>query len=172
MSRRICVIAGQFRLRLTSSESRVRSPTQYRDSNDSPLNHLIAEFGRLNRGRVAEKTLFLRQKLNWVVSPEGGLRKISSAWKAFSSRSEPRATPNLSSSVSGPLNGRGRSILLATVQELDRPSQHGPYVRKHKLDAFATGVLAHIAADFMVKGGVKDHVSPQGGRLSICEIIP
>jgi hypothetical protein len=49
-----------------------------------------------------------------------------------------------------------QSILLTTIQELDRPSQHEPG-EYTQLDAFAMGVLAHIAADFMVTGGVKDH---------------
>lgn len=50
----------------------------------------------------------------------------------------------------------GRQLTLTTVQELECPSQHGNQGGS-QLEAFAMGVMAHVAADFMADGGVKDY---------------
>src|SRR5262249_23900577 len=53
-------------------------------------------------------------------------------------------------------DGAWSSILLTTVQELERPSQHDG-VSGTQLEAFATAVLAHVAVDFMANVGVRDY---------------
>lgn len=124
--------------------------------NDSPLNHLIAEFGRLTTGELPRNPI-PSPKAQLVVSPEAGYGKSHLLGRLFQALG-PQATQIYLLPFQAPERA-WQSILLATVQELDRPSQHD--VREEtQLDAFAMGVLAHIAADFMVNGGVKDH-----GRL-------
>jgi hypothetical protein len=93
-------------------------------------------------------------KAQLVVSPEAGYGKSHLLGRLFQAVG-PRATQIYLLPFQAPERA-WQSILLATVQELDRPSQHD-LREETQLDAFAMGVLAHIAADFMVKGGVKDH---------------
>jgi hypothetical protein len=121
--------------------------------NDSPLNHLIAEFGRLTVGELPRNPI-PSPKAQLVVSPEAGYGKSHLLGRLFQAVG-PRATQIYLLPFQAPERA-WQSILLATVQELDRPSQHD-LREETQLDAFAMGVLAHIAADFMVKGGVKDH---------------
>jgi hypothetical protein len=121
--------------------------------NDAPLNHLIAEFGRLTMEELPRKPI-PSPKAQLVVSPEAGYGKSHLLGRLFQALG-PRATQIYLLPFQAPERA-WQSILLATVQELDRPSQHHPR-EETQLDAFAMGVLAHIAADFMVKGGVKDH---------------
>jgi hypothetical protein len=121
--------------------------------NDGPLNHLIAEFGRLTVGELPRSTI-PSPKAQLVVSPEAGYGKSHLLGRLFQAVG-PRATQIYLLPFQAPERA-WQSILLATVQELDRPSQHD-LREETQLDAFAMGILAHIAADFMVKGGVKDH---------------
>jgi hypothetical protein len=121
--------------------------------NDGPLNYLIAEFGRLTVGELPRNPI-PSPKAQLVVSPEAGYGKSHLLGRLFQAVG-PRATQIYLLPFQAPERA-WQSILLATVQELDRPSQHD-LREETQLDAFAMGVLAHIAADFMVKGGVKDH---------------
>jgi hypothetical protein len=121
--------------------------------NDSPLNHLITQFGRLTMGELPRNPI-PSPKAQLVVSPEAGYGKSHLLGRLFQAVG-PRATQIYLLPFQAPERA-WQSILLATVQELDRPSQHD-LREETQLDAFAMGVLAHIAADFMVKGGVKDH---------------
>ena len=121
--------------------------------NDSPLNHLIAEFGRLTVGELPRNPI-PSPKAQLVVSPEAGYGKSHLLGRLFQAVG-PRATQIYLLPFQAPERA-WQSILLATVQELDRPSQHD-LSEETQLDAFALGVLAHIAADFMVKGGLKEH---------------
>ena len=121
--------------------------------NDNPLNHLIAEFGRLTIGELPRSPI-PSPKAQLVVSPEAGYGKSHLLGRLFQAVGQ-RATQIYLLPFQSPERA-WQSILLATVQELDRPSQQD-LREETQLDAFAMGVLAHIAADFMVKGGVKDH---------------
>ena len=121
--------------------------------NDSPLNHLITQFGRLTMGELPRDPI-PSPKAQLVVSPEAGYGKSHLLGRLFQAVG-PSATQIYLLPFQAPERA-WQSILLATVQELDRPSQHG-LREETQLDAFAIGVLAHIAADFMVNGGVKDH---------------
>ena len=121
--------------------------------NDSPLSHLIAEFERLTIGELPRSPV-PSPKAQLVVSPEAGYGKSHLLGRLFQALG-PRATQIYLLPFQAPERA-WQSILLATVQELDRPSQHERR-EETQLDAFAMGVLAHIAADFMIKGGLKDH---------------
>src|SRR5215470_4427921 len=121
--------------------------------NDSALNHLIAEFGRLTVGELPRSPIF-SPKTQLVVSPEAGYGKSHLLGRLFQALG-PRATQIYLLPFQAPERA-WQSILLTTVQELDRPSQR-ERPEESQLDVFAIGVLAHIAADFMVKGGLKDH---------------
>lgn len=123
--------------------------------NDKPLNHLIAEFGRLTVGELPRHPV-VSPKAQLVVSPEAGYGKSHLLGRLFQAVG-PRATQIYLLPFQAPERA-WQSILLATVQELDRPNQHD-LRDETQLDAFAMGVLAHISADFMVKGGVKDRDS-------------
>ena len=121
--------------------------------NDSPLNQLIAEFGHLTTGQLPRDPI-PSPKAQLVVSPEAGYGKSHLLGRLFQAVGA-QATQIYLLPFQAPERA-WQSILLATVQELDRPSQHD-LREETQLDAFAMGVLAHIAADFMIKGGVKDH---------------
>lgn len=121
--------------------------------NDGPLNHLIAEFGQLTVGELPRNPI-PSPKAQLVVSPEAGYGKSHLLGRLFQAVGA-RATQIYLLPFQAPERA-WQSILLATVQELDRPSQHDLW-EETQLDAFALGVLAHVAADFMLKGGVKDH---------------
>src|SRR5215470_19030956 len=121
--------------------------------NDGPLRHLIAKFGELTVGELPRNPI-PSPKAQLVVSPEPGYGKSHLFGRLFQEIGS-RATQIYLLPFQAPERA-WQSILLATVQELDRPSQHD-LREETQLDAFAMGVLAHIAADFMLKGGVKDH---------------
>src|SRR5262249_51366410 len=121
--------------------------------NDSPLNRLIAAFEGLTVGELPRSPIF-SPKAQLVVSPEAGYGKSHLLGRLFQALGS-RATQIYLLPFQAPERA-WQSILLATVQELDRPSQR-ERPEESQLDAFAIGVLAHIAADFMVKGGLKDH---------------
>jgi hypothetical protein len=123
--------------------------------NDGPLNYLIAEFRRLTVGELPRNPI-PSPKAQLVVSPEAGYGKSHMLGRLFQALGL-QATQIYLLPFQAPERA-WQSILLATVQELDRPSQHDPG-EETQLDAFAMGVLAHVAADFMIKGGVKDHTS-------------
>jgi hypothetical protein len=126
-----------------------------RGLNDGALHHLIAEFERLTEGELPRSPI-PSPKAQLVVSPEAGYGKSHLLGRLFQAVG-PRATQIYLLPFQAPERA-WQSILLAAVQELDRPSRH-ELREETQLDAFAMGVLAHIAADFMVNGGVKDHDS-------------
>src|SRR5262249_8609087 len=113
----------------------------------SPLNHLIAKFELLTTGELPRNPI-PSPKAQLVVSPEAGYGKSHLLGRLFQAVG-PRASQIYLLPFQAPERA-WQSILLATVQELDRPSQHD-LRDTTQLDAFAKGVLAHIAADFMVK---------------------
>ncbi len=121
--------------------------------NDAPLKYLIAKFEELTAGALPRAAI-RSPKAQLVVSPEAGYGKSHLLGRLFQALG-PKATQIYLLPFQSPERA-WQSILLATVQELDRRSQHEQR-EETQLDAFAMGVLAHIAADFMVQGGVNDH---------------
>src|SRR5262249_49868815 len=88
--------------------------------NDSPLSHLIAEFERLTMGELPRSPV-RSPKAQLVVSPEAGYGKSHLLGRLFQALG-PRATQIYLLPFQAPERA-WQSILLATVQELDRPSQ-------------------------------------------------
>ena len=89
--------------------------------NDSPLNRLIAEFGCLTVGELPRNPI-PSPKAQLVVSPEAGYGKSHLLGRLFQAVG-PRATQIYLLPFQAPERA-WQSILLTTVQELDRPSQH------------------------------------------------
>jgi hypothetical protein len=90
-------------------------------------------------------------KAQLVISPDAGFGKSHLLGRLFQSLGE-RATLIYLRPFQDP-DRVWSSILLATVQELDRPDQSGQRAAT-QLEAFATGVLANVAADFMTSRGL------------------
>jgi len=120
--------------------------------NDKPLEALVNKFHRLTEGPLPRHPA-IADKAQLVVSPEPGYGKSHLLGRLFQRLGE-RATKIYLRPFQSPERA-WNSILLTTVQELDRPSQYGP-LGLTQLEAFAMGVLAHVAADFMVVAGLAD----------------
>jgi hypothetical protein len=121
--------------------------------NDKPLDQLIATFrkltdGELPRGQIAA------DKAQLVVSPDRGYGKSHLLGRLFNRLGEQATLIYLR-----PFQDPQRiwsSILQATIQELERPDQNGTEAGS-QLEAFSKGALAHVAADHMADGGVKNY---------------
>jgi hypothetical protein len=123
--------------------------------NERPLNQLIAVFDQLTVGEPPRKPIAAKTA-QLVVSPASGYGKSHLLGRLFQVLRD-RATKIYLRPFQDPQRA-WNSILLTTVQELDRPHEHDNQGRS-QLEAFAMGVLAHVAADFMVDGGMEDYAS-------------
>jgi hypothetical protein len=114
--------------------------------NVRPLEQLVARFSTLTIGELPRKAVVDR-KAQLVFSPDRGYGKSHLLGRLF------RALGDQATSIYlRPFQDPQRvwiSILLATVQELERPNQQGA---GSQLEAFSKGVLAHVAADHMSRG--------------------
>ncbi len=120
--------------------------------NTKPLNRLLEKFERLKAGPLPRSPIPASQA-QLVVSPEPGFGKSHLLGRLFLKLGEEATQIYLR-----PFQDHERawhSILLTTVQELGRPSQHGNYGGT-QLEAFAMGVLVHVAVDFMEDGGLNN----------------
>ncbi len=123
--------------------------------NTKPLNRLLEKFERLKAGSLPRSPIPASQA-QLVVSPEPGFGKSHLLGRLFLKLGEEATQIYLR-----PFQDHERawhSILLTTVQELGRPSQHGNYGGT-QLEAFAMGVLVHVAVDFMEDGGLNNYAS-------------
>jgi hypothetical protein len=121
--------------------------------NDEPLNKLVAKFKGLTIGSLPRGPI-TADKAQLVVSHAAGYGKSHLLGRLFQ-RLGAQATLVYVRPFQDPERAWS-SILLTTVQELERPSQHDGFSGT-QLEAFATGVLVHVAADFMANGGVRDY---------------
>jgi hypothetical protein len=121
--------------------------------NDKPLNRLLAKFEELTVG-VLPRPPVNAGKAQLVISPDAGYGKSHLLGRLFQKLGE-RATQIYLRPFQDPQRAWS-SILLTTVQELELRSQDGDH-RGTQLEAFAKGVLAHVAADFMADGGLADY---------------
>ena len=121
--------------------------------NEEPLAKLLAHFDRLAVGELPRKSI-KPAKAQIVVSPDRGYGKSHLLGKLFS-RLGNRATQIYLRPFQDPQKA-WHSILLLAVQELERPDQVGAK-SELQLEAFAMGVLAHVAADFLAEGGMNDY---------------
>jgi hypothetical protein len=114
--------------------------------NVRPLELLIAKFSTLTIGELPRKAVVDR-KAQLVFSPDRGYGKSHLLGRLFRALGEQATSIYLR-----PFQDSQRvwiSILLATVQELERPNNQGA---GSQLEAFSKGVLAHVAADHMSRG--------------------
>jgi hypothetical protein len=121
--------------------------------NEEPLAKLLVQFGRLADGDLP-RTPVRSSKAQLVVSPDRGYGKSHLLGKLFSSLGD-RATQIYLRPFQDSQKA-WHSILLLTVQELERPDHLG-VKSELQLEAFATGVVTHVAADFLAEGGIHDY---------------
>ena len=123
--------------------------------NDEPLQTLLDRFASLTRSELPRPPV-RGVKAQLVVSPDAGYGKSHLLGRLFQKLGD-RATQI----YLRPFESAERawsSILLATVQELERTGEHSDHGGT-QLEAFAFGVLAHVAADFMADGAISDYES-------------
>jgi hypothetical protein len=120
--------------------------------NDAPLNTLLVEFERLTSGQLP-RTPIVAGKAQLIISPDAGYGKSHLVGRLFQ-RLAGRATLIYLRPFQNAERGWS-SILQSTVQELVRPDKADPRSAT-QLEAFATGVLAHVAADSLASRGL-DH---------------
>jgi hypothetical protein len=121
--------------------------------NDRPLEQLIARFRGLTEGELPRAQI-AAQRAQLIVSPDRGYGKSHLLGRLFGRLGEQATLIYLR-----PFQDPQRiwnSILQVTIQELERADQAGGEAGS-QLEAFSKGVLAHVAADHMAEGAVKDY---------------
>jgi hypothetical protein len=120
--------------------------------NDEPLDRLVGKFARLTDGALPRPPI-KASTAQLIVSPDAGYGKSHLLGRLFQ-RLGPQATLVYIRPFQDPERAWS-SILLTTVQELGRPGQNDDHGAT-QLEAFAAGVLAHVAADFIDRHGVRN----------------
>lgn len=120
--------------------------------NEQPLETLLARFDQLTADKLPRPPQ-LASKAQLVVSPDAGYGKSHLLGRLFQALGD-RATQIYIRPFQNP-DRAWNSILLTTVQELNRPSRHTDHART-QLEAFGLGVLAHVVADQLESGGVRN----------------
>ncbi|EJW11114.1 hypothetical protein A33M_3468 [Rhodovulum sp. PH10] len=131
--------------------------------NDAPLDQLVRAFARLERGDPPRRPV-TADKAQMVVSPDRGYGKSHLIGRLFA-RLVDRAITVYLRPFQDPFKP-WHSILLTTVQELERPAEAIDPTEEigtayaglpSQLEAMALGTLAHVAADFLAEGGIPDY---------------
>jgi hypothetical protein len=126
--------------------------------NDAPLNKLLAEFFALDAGAVPRERPATARKVQLVVSPDRGYGKSHLLGRVFAALGR-QATKVYLRPFQDPYKA-WHSILLLTIQELDRSDDDQPGAPS-QLEALAVGTLAHVVADF-AEDGIPDRAeAPQ-----------
>ena len=131
------------------------------DLNDAPLNHLLNRFAALDSGELPRGRPAKADKAQLVISPDRGYGKSHLLGRLFTALGR-RATKV----YLRPFQAADRawqSILLLTIQELDRPDDETAGVPS-QLQALAIGTLAHMVADFAEDG--------VAGRQNVTPAVP
>ncbi len=127
----------------------IRAPNEVSFSvaglNDKPLDQLVAKFEQLTQGALPRPPI-KASKAQLVLSPDAGYGKSHLLGRLFEKLGE-RATLVYLRPFQAPAKA-WHSILLTTVQALKSAIGTDPQIRS-QLDAFALGVLAHVAADYL-----------------------
>lgn len=119
--------------------------------NDAPLQQLLETFASLEKGDLPR--LEIRpSKAQLLISPQRGYGKSHLLGRLFKSLHN-RATRIYLRPFADP-HKCWHSILLQTVQELERTDNPGPesVSNPRQLWVFATGVISHLAADYIAGG--------------------
>ena len=117
--------------------------------NDRPLNALLTKLSRLTVGALPRQPISVK-KAQLIISPEPGYGKSHLLGRLFQKLGT-EATKIYLRPFQDPQRVWS-SILLTTVQELELPNENTAQSGT-QLEAFALGVLAHVAADFMTEIG-------------------
>jgi hypothetical protein len=120
--------------------------------NDAPLDELLNKFSALDGARPLSRPA-RASKAQLVVSPDRGYGKSHLLGRLFATLGR-RATKVYLRPFQDPYKA-WHSILLLTIQELDRPDEENA-AAPSQLEALAVGTLAHVVADF-AEDGVPDH---------------
>jgi hypothetical protein len=121
--------------------------------NDAPLNELLNKFSALDGGAPPRKRPAHAWKAQLIVSPDRGYGKSHLLGRLFAKLGR-RATKVYLRPFQDPYKA-WHSILLLTIQELDRPDDENAGAPS-QLEALAVGTLAHVVADF-AEDGIPDH---------------
>ncbi|HTO63984.1 MAG TPA: hypothetical protein VMM15_22310 [Bradyrhizobium sp.] len=119
------------------------------DLNDVPLNRLLAKVEALDPGELPRSSPVKADKAQLVISPDRGYGKSHLLGRLFAALGR-RATKVYLRPFQAP-DRAWQSILMLTLQELERPDDETPGVPT-QLQALAIGTLAHIVADFAEDG--------------------
>lgn len=117
--------------------------------NERPLSKLLAQFDQVASGSLPRSPP--KGKAQLIISPDAGYGKSHLLGLLFERLGERATLIYLR-----PFQNTERvwsSILFATIQELERPDRSTQQTTS-QIEAFATGVLAHVAADFMTSRGL------------------
>ncbi len=117
--------------------------------NEKPIELISAVFEKLDKEKLPRAQI-KAEKAQLVVSPDRGYGKSHLLGRLFQFLGE-RATQIYLRPFQDSQKA-WNSILLTTIQELERPNQHGIH-DESQLEAFAMGVVAHLAADFLTDAG-------------------
>lgn len=123
--------------------------------NERPLSELLAQFEKIASGSLPRSPPKSGHKAQLVISPEAGYGKSHLLGRLFERLGERATLIYLR-----PFQNTERvwsSILFATIQELERPDRSVQQAVS-QIEAFATGVVAHVAADFMTSRGLDKQV--------------
>lgn len=126
--------------------------------NDAPLNALLSRFAALDGGEPPRSRPAQPAKAQLVVSPDRGYGKSHLLGRLFTKLGR-RATKVYLRPFQDPYKA-WHSILLLTVQELERPDDE-TVGAPTQLQALAVGTLAHVVADFAEDGLPDRRDSPQ-----------
>lgn len=119
--------------------------------NERALSKLLAQFDQIASGSLPRSPPKGDQKAQLIISPDAGYGKSHLLGRLFERLGERATLIYLR-----PFQNTERvwsSILFATIQELERPDRSTQQTTS-QIEAFATGVLAHVAADFMTSRGL------------------
>jgi hypothetical protein len=117
--------------------------------NDVPLQKLLTKFAALDRGELPRSRPMMPDRAQVVVSPDRGYGKSHLLGRLFTALGR-KATKVYLRPFQDPYKA-WQSILLLTIQELDRPDD-GATEAPSQLKSLAVGTLAHIVADFAEEG--------------------
>ncbi|MGJ4956105.1 hypothetical protein ACQR1H_10690 [Bradyrhizobium sp. HKCCYLRH2015] len=117
--------------------------------NDAPLNRVLTKFAALDRGELPRSSPVKPDRAQLVVSPDRGYGKSHLLGRLFTALGR-KATKVYLRPFQDPYKA-WQSILLLTLQELDRPDDE-TRESPSQLSSLAVGTLAHIVADFAQNG--------------------
>jgi hypothetical protein len=117
--------------------------------NDAPLQRVLAKFAALDGGELPRSSPVKADRAQLVVSPDRGYGKSHLLGRLFTALGR-KATKVYLRPFQDPAKA-WQSILLLTLQELDRPDDETAQ-SPSQLSSLAVGTLAHIVADFAQNG--------------------